>query len=499
MKKKTILTTILAAVLGLGITSCDMNLEPAGTLGDSNSLRTMSDAQNFRTGFYAALNSRVDGARVYYPEIQTDIFHATSSYGNRGGLIYEWTFTSGDNDLQAIFLEPYSAIKNLNFFINGSISMDKTDWSSEDLAQLQVWRGEAFFLRAYYHMMLAELFCADPIGNEDTYGIPYVTAYNPTSDQTQYPSRGTLGETYTRIFEDLDSAAAYITTPGEAGSPYVTADAVLALRARAALYTGDYATAIRDAKALVDSGLYPLVDNEDDFFEMWRNDSGAECILQLWGDYENNSDSYDYGYIGYNVTEKRYTPDYIPEQWVLDLYDSNDLRWGQFYKDTVMTMTGNAEYPVTLLYKFMGNPEFTVGNEINYEHKAKPFRIAETYLILAEAYARNGQAAEGSAVLNELREARIPGYTGTTYSQSVLLEEVLEERVRELIGEGFRFQDIRRYDLGVSRGEAQVATAALARNYNLSRTATDPRFVWPIPQEEILSNPQMAGQQNPGY
>lgn len=498
MKKKTILATALA-VLGLGITSCDMNLEPEGTLGLNNSLQTLSDAQNFRTGFYTALNGRVDGARVYYPEIQSDIFHATTGFGNRGGGMYEWTFITSDGDIQALYQNPYSAIKDLNFFIAGANSMDKTDFTADELAQLQVWKGEAFFLRAYYHMMLAELFCQDPVGNEDTYGVPYVTVYNPTSDQTQYPSRGTLGETYSMIFQDLDSAAAYITTPGEAGSEYVTADAVLALRARAALYTGDYQTAISSARTLVDSGTYPLVDNAADFHEMWRNDSGAECILQLWGDLQYNSNTYDYTYIGYNVSEKIYAPDYIPEQWVLDLYDSNDLRWGQFFKDTVMTMTGGAEYPVTLLYKFAGNPEMKTGNEFNCEHKAKPFRIAETYLILAEAYARNGQAAEGSAVLNELRAARIPGYTEVAYGQSQLLTEVLQERVRELIGEGFRLQDLRRYDMGFSRDNGQVDVSALARNYNLSRTATDPRFVWPIPQEELLSNPQMAGQQNPGY
>lgn len=500
MKKKVILATVLA-VLGLGTTSCDMNLQPEGSLGLENSFQSLDDALAFRTGFYMALNGRVAGSRVYYPEVQSDLFHATNSYGNRGGYIYYWQFTSGDNDIHSIFLNRYSALKDVNFFISSANSLNKSEWSDEDKAQLQVWKGEAFFIRAYYHMQLAELFSANPVGNMDTYGVPYVTTYNPTSDQTQYPDRGTLSETYEHIFSDLDSAAAYLTTPGEPGSQYATADAVLALKARAALYTGDYQSAISNAKSLIDSGRYPLVDNAADLSAMWVNDSGAECILQLWANINNLPSSYDYGYVGNNAAEKRYSPDYIPEQWVLDLYAEypSDLRIGQFLKDTVITLTGNAQYPATLLYKFVGNPELRTGQELNYYQRTKPFRIAETYLILAEAYARNGQASEGSAVLNQLRAARIPGYTAQTFSQSALLQEVLEERVRELIGEGFRLQDLRRYGLGLERGAAQVDENALANNFALQKAATDPRFIWPIPQEEILSNPQISDQQNPGY
>ena len=55
------------------------------------------------------------------------------------------------------------------------------------------------------------------------------------------------------------------------------------------------------------------------------------------------------------------------------------------------------------------------------------------------------------------------------------------------------------YGLGLERGAAHVDENALANNFALQKAATDHRFIWPIPQEEILSNPQITDQQNPGY
>ena len=234
MKRITIISTIAAAMF-LGATSCNLDLNPAGTIDPSNALQTISDAEHFRDGYYIALRGRVSSNVTYTGDLAGDLFHATTGFGQRGLTFYNWLMTSSDGDAEGIWSAMYSGIANLNYFITNANSCSKEDWTEDELASLQIYKGEAFFLRAFYHWMLVEKFCQVYVGNESTYGVPYVTVYNPTSDQTQYPDRGTLDETVSLICQDLDSASAYLTTPGTIGSEYLTSDAVKALRARIAL------------------------------------------------------------------------------------------------------------------------------------------------------------------------------------------------------------------------------------------------------------------------
>jgi hypothetical protein len=119
------------------------------------------------------------------------------------------------------------------------------------------------------------------------------------------------------------------------------------------------------------------------------------------------------------------------------------------------------------------------------------------HLILAEAYARSGQDANAIAALNVLKAAR----GASVYTSGNLLDEILKERTRELIGEGFRFLDIKRYGKDVQRSAAQVRSAIyLPDTYeSFYKANSDYRFLWPIPQSEVDANPQIKNQQNPGY
>ena len=260
----------------------------------------------------------------------------------------------------------------------------------------------------------------------------------------------------------------------------------------------DYQTAIENASALINSGTYPLISDAAAFNDIWANDSGDEAILQLTGSYPGAlPSSYSYNYVGYNANTGVYTPDYIPEQWLLDLFTENagDIRYSAFFED--VTIFEN--YPVTIFYKFVGNPALkdptAVGNSgVNL---AKPFRISEQYLILAEAYARSGNSPQAFTVLNQIREKRIPGYVGNQAGD--VLEEIFEERIKELIGEGFYWTDLKRFEKPMQRGEAQAGAPIRPINNEMHRDASDYRWVWPIPQEELDANPNIANQQNPGY
>jgi hypothetical protein len=114
-----------------------------------------------------------------------------------------------------------------------------------------------------------------------------------------------------------------------------------------------------------------------------------------------------------------------------------------------------------------------------------------------------GQAEQACIYLNRLRASRIPGYADRRYSGEELMAQIKLERARELYGEGFRFKDLKRWNQGFERSEAQdknlVIDAGSTYTELMKREASDPFFVWPIPQAEIDSNPQIRGQQNAGY
>jgi hypothetical protein len=124
------------------------------------------------------------------------------------------------------------------------------------------------------------------------------------------------------------------------------------------------------------------------------------------------------------------------------------------------------------------------------------------YLIAAEAEANIvGKEQVASDILNELRSYRIKGWTKTDYSGSALMSEIRDERTRELFGEGFRLNDLKRWHMGFTRSAGQDPDMLMPGNYYISLTmpADSPLFVWPIPTSEISANPQMKNEQNPGY
>ncbi len=503
--KKILLTTFAIVSLTIGLTSCDMDLRPPGEIETENAFQSKDDAAKLREGLYVGFRGSQGGVLTSYPDYQSDLFHATSIFGSRGNNFYSWIYNSNDSDMGTIWGGLYSYLKNVNYFIERApIAMESMD--EKEKAEVNIWLGEAYFLRAYYHYQLVDKFSQCYSRSEDVnadYGIPYITSYSPTSDASKYPHRGTLENTYTKIMEDLTRAAELIITEGSQGSSRLTTDAVKAFRSRVALNMGLYDEVITNSKALIESGKYPLTTDSTEFANIWVKENGKESIVELtssWAAKEGGVSYMYYSYINYNANKDFYSPDYIPTVKLLDLYEPKDWRYQVHFKPVTVTLTGNAEFDIVILYKFVGNPELkdptALGNsEVN---KAKPFRISEQYLNIAEAYARKGEDETARGYLNDLRTKR---QASEIPSGADILEEIYKERTRELIGEGFFLSDAKRFNKGIYRGAAQNPDAIFmkADNTNFEILPGDHRFVWVIPVDELLSNPQMKNEQNPGY
>ena len=100
-----------------------------------------------------------------------------------------------------------------------------------------------------------------------------------------------------------------------------------------------------------------------------------------------------------------------------------------------------------------------------------------------------------------MQSKRISDWEEKTYTANNLQTEIKNERVRELIGEGFRLSDLKRYNQGFARSASQdqnvISLPGQATTENLKKSAGDFRFVWPIPVAETDANPNLK--QNEGY
>ena len=121
------------------------------------------------------------------------------------------------------------------------------------------------------------------------------------------------------------------------------------------------------------------------------------------------------------------------------------------------------------------------------------FRLADTYLMAAECALRD--AACGISMTDALQYVNyVRERAGATAWNSLNLDNLLDERARELYWELHRRSDLVRYDKFVSGYNWAW------KGYVLEGTDLNPNFtVFPIPANVIAAQPEFAAIQNPGY
>ena len=186
-------------------------------------------------------------------------------------------------------------------------------------------------------------------------------------------------------------------------------------------------------------------------------------------------------FLNFNNDFTYYYPDYVPAQWVLDLYGAGDGRYNAYFANLSTGYSHGLTWP--LLVKYYGN-ESLMSYMIYHVNMPKPLRLAEQYLIRAEAYCRKGQYTQASADIAELRKARYTGNASASLNASNWLETISDERVKELYMEGFRLHDLKRWHKGFERTPQEQS---LSNGSSLKVEADNPLFVWPIPQHELES------------
>ncbi len=121
-------------------------------------------------------------------------------------------------------------------------------------------------------------------------------------------------------------------------------------------------------------------------------------------------------------------------------------------------------------------------------------RLAETYLLRAEAYLGKGQTGLAADDINKLRER---AHAPLISSGDVDIDLILDERARELYFEEYRLLTLKR--LGKLVDRVTEHNPYYNGTYNTGFVIHDYHNLWPIPQQEIERNTEAVLEQNPGY
>ena len=175
----------------------------------------------------------------------TDNFTYRQQNRNPGsnGTVLDGTLNGQQWEVYNLWQQSYKLIARANTFLNRCGKAEGTMTAEKYYGYV----GEALFCRACKY---AELVCY--------YGdVPYLTGTETISEASQM-TRRPKAEIIQLVYDDFDKAIEYLPVSYGNGATHFTKGAALAMKARFALYFGDYELAAQAAKACIDLGVYSL-------------------------------------------------------------------------------------------------------------------------------------------------------------------------------------------------------------------------------------------------
>ena len=472
---------------------------PETAVPEQEAMTNLDAAEEVLVGIYSCLknSSLYSGALIQASEIQSDLLYAAIGYTNQFGSFYRWETNANDDVLLNVYGGLYQIIARCNFFMDHADEVRATLKTENDRKTMDKYTGDVHFLRALAYSDLIRTFCVayDSITAHKDLGIPIYLHYREGNGSSVKKPRATLEESYALVLEDLHKADSLVTRIGS-DAAYVTEGAVDALLARVYLYMNNWEKAIEYATNVIEakSGSYTVYRLADansyvstssgvmtEYQAMWTYDTADEIIWKIY--FSTTDKGGALGSLFMGITGGAYNPSYLPAKWLIDAYDGYDLRYTTFFS-LVNTMQG---FNTEVIVKYPGNPDIDGTAGTYYTNMPKVLRLSEMYLVRAEAYAMMGETSKANKDLTTLRKARIRQYGASSHSQDALLEEIQEERAKELFLEGFRLADLKRWEKGFKR-QPQTGTITGENYSSLKINSNDKRYTWLIPQHEVTAS-----------
>ncbi len=362
----------------------------------------------------------------------------------------------------------YETINQANIIIQGVTGSGFAESSKNELI------AEARAIRAWAYFNLIREFQHTYSAGPDSPGIPIYT--EPASIESEGVARGTVQDVYDQIVSDLDFAVDNLNSSGDRVlKSNININVAYGILARVKLELGEWEDA-KNAAISARSGYALAADHYGDGFNDIDNPEW------IWGFPQRNDQTIYYGnpashldhfVLGYNSV-------FVNSDFV-NLFSDTDVRnmfLEGFYDGTP------ADYYYYITTKFVQKEDFS--------DDVVMMRVAEMYLIEAEAKAELGESDAGD-VLFELQSNRDPGAVKSGNTGSALIDEILVERRKELYGEiGISYLDIKRKQMPL------VRTGNHPEAYKFDFPTNSENFILRIPQREIDSNLNISeSDQNP--
>lgn len=518
-KKYSILSLALVIILGTFITSCIDSLNTKPLDDDIVSSGTLYDTpQEFRqvlAKLYAGFATTGQRGPAGDPDIK-GIDEGFSSY-----IRMYWTLQElptdeaivawSDPGLPQINVQNWSAS---NDFIMGMYSRIFYEIAltnefirhakGKENPKIQAYLAEARFLRALSYWHALDLFGG---------GVPFVTEEDGVGAYQPKPVGS--DSLFSFIVSELKAIQDDMLPPqqnvyGRAGR--AAAWTLLSkVYLNAEVYTGEphYTEAIKFANKVIEKGGYTLEENYQHLF-LADNHTADGVIFAINFDGVHTK---TYGgttfiisaAVGGSMSAEAFgiaggwAGNRVRPQLVKKFELENDSRALFYTQDQTLKIENiqefNQGYAVTKWKNITSTGE--PGKDPTFVDTDYPmFRLADVYLMYAEAVLRGGQGgskAKALRLVNDIR-ARAYGDQSSNISMSQLtLEFILDERARELYWEGHRRTDLIRYGLFTSSEYVWSWKGGVQEGQ-----ATDSHYqLYPIPASEVNANPNL--EQNPGY
>lgn len=509
---------LLLAPAALAALSCtDLTETPRDALTPANAFKTDDEILAGAASVYAQLR-QTQWAYYNLSEVTTDeqiVPTRGSDWFDNGRWLelyrQTWTANSGSalDDMNGLWNNMFAGVAKANLMIS-VVEASTSPTKEANLAELRT-------LRAWFYYVLMDMFG----------GVPIVT-----STEVEPRPRVSRDSLFKFIESELNAARVVLPErPAQYGRvARHAANAILAnMYMNAQVFQGNttaaglqrapgrYADAIAAADRVINSGVYSLATDWNSNFSV-TNESSPELIFVIantanppglgmsfqqrslhynqhgvqggpWNGFAGVAEAYR----AYDAADQRRSVWLVGQQRSFVTGANVTDRGGAPLVFTVdiadPTRAGEGEGP--RINKFP--PLVTAPNGDSHPNDFPYFRLAEMYMIKAEALNETGQTGQAIALLNQLR-ARVfepDKPLSTTLSQAQTRQAIMDERLFEFAGEGKRRQDLIRMG----------GLAGVTQSYNgVRRFKTQSegyRVLFPIPSTQIQNNPLLT--QNAGY
>lgn len=510
---------LILFLIVLGLFSCTEDLDRFPTNALTNE-KQFSSLEGYKQAMVSAYIQFAGANNFFYrdywelQEVTTD--EIVNTWGDHQETTLNW---SSEHDQSTAVYQSGLYLITLcnNFIIESEASLVASrGLNQEEQQEVETYKSEVRFIRAYAYWMLMDLFGNPTFATEETLKNNEIPGQIMSSDLFNYI------ESELKEIEPLmiDARA----------NEYGRADkaAVWSLLARLYLNAETYTTsqkyteAITYSKKVIEAGylleenhqwlmLGDNYQNTNEFIFTFNYDNEK---VRTWG----GTNTYALGASGVTASVNGMSSSwnlYRVTQSIPELFPSNDPGIDK----RAVFWTENNESSRTLKVESLSNSlnGYSItkyrnvnrdGSSINQENTFNNlsdidypvFRLAEMYLIYAESVLRGGSGGDINTALSLINKIRGRAYDnnpnsiqGNITSAELDLDFIIDERARELMWEGFRRTDLIRYNRFTTSNYLWAWKGGVKNG-----AAVNAKFrLFPIPITDLLANPKLK--QNPGY